>query len=201
MSVQVELQPPKNLIVNRLDENTVQVSWNKSPSSDYGHVDVYAVYNKKITEVVFPSIPALTRYDILDSYTDTITGLDPGFGYDFIVYAFTADSVKSTFDCVSCKDSIAASYIPPVISPPVGGGYSGGIINIAQKSMLAKLSALKGEAVTDMHPSAPIVFLQQTTITEILKWPMWKIPEPVMQFLQPDIVEEFTKWPMWKISK
>lgn len=202
VSVQVTLSAPENFTVTSISENSAELTWDKSPSSDYGHVDAYAVYYKAVTDVVYPLIPALTRYDILDSYTDTISGLDPSVSYDFIVYALTADSVKSSFDCTSCKDSLAATYTPStemVETTSVGGGYSS--INIAQITTAARLAALRSDY--SMHSSATTdyTFLSEETIEEISNWSEWTIVPVGLIFPHEETIEEISNWSEWIIFK
>lgn len=107
ITANVLLEPPENLIVTNTTLGSVSLTWDKSLSSDYGHVQYYAVYVKLKTDIGYPQEPSLLRYDILDSYSDTISGLNPNLGYDFIAYAYTASSFRSPFDCASCKDTNA----------------------------------------------------------------------------------------------
>jgi len=103
VSLQVLLAPPENLVVTNTAPGEVGLTWDKSPSADYGNVDAYSVYVKLKTDPTYPLVPTITRYDMLPAYTDSIIGLNPNQGYDFIVYAVSPNLVKSPFDCASCK--------------------------------------------------------------------------------------------------
>ena len=99
----VILAPPENLVAVNIAPGTVKLTWDKSPASDYGHVASYVVYMKSKTDVVYFPEPSIVRNDILDSYSDTISGLDPAHGYNFIVRAISPNLVMSPEDCESCK--------------------------------------------------------------------------------------------------
>jgi len=102
----VMLGAPENTVVANTVPGSVDISWDKSPSADFGHVTSYEVYMKLKTDLTYPLIPVLTKADTgAGSYSDTITGVSVAAGSDFIVYALTGTGFKSPFDCASCKDS------------------------------------------------------------------------------------------------
>jgi len=106
VAVSVILAAPENAVaINTIGvPGSVDISWDKSPSADYGQVASYEVYMKLKTAPAYPLVPALTKaHTGAGSYSDTITGVSTTSGSDFIVYAVSSTGVKSSFDCASCK--------------------------------------------------------------------------------------------------